>query len=247
MSSSSPSSAVPVRGRCAGRGRAARGAEASCIGVVSRRARIRDTRHPRRPAAGPADRCRGPAHLRHQHVRPGRRRGPAPRLRVQPDRQSDPDGARGVSRGTRGWPPCARLRQRDGRRGHAAAHHPAARRPHRDPRRRVRRHVPPGQQGGAAVGRLVERRADDRPGNCASRDATGDKGRVGRDTDQPDAGHRRHHGAGRPDTRPARCSSSTTPSPRPTCSNRSRWARTPSCTRRRSTAADIPTSWAARS
>ena len=152
MSSSSPSSAVPVRGRCAGPGRAARGAEASCIGVVSRRARIRDTRHPRRPAAGPADRCRGPAHLRHQHVRPGRRRGPAPRLRVQPDRQSDPDGARGVSRGTRGWPPCAALAS-----GMAAedtllrtilqpGDHIVI------PDDAYGRHVPPGQQGGAAVG-----------------------------------------------------------------------------------------------
>ena len=42
-------------------------------------------------------------------------------------------------------------------------------------------------------------------------------------------------------------SSSTTPSPRPTCSSRSRWARTSCCTPRRSTSAATRTSSAARS
>jgi cystathionine gamma-synthase len=47
-------------------------------------------------------------------------------------------------------------------------------------------------------------------------------------------------------TTPGRCSSSTTRSPRRTCSSRSRSARTSSCTRRRSTSAATATSSAAR-
>ena len=54
------------------------------------------------------------------------------------------------------------------------------------------------------------------------RDRAGaDHGRLGGDADEPAAQRRRHRGAWpRSPTRPGRCSSSTTPSPRPTCSSR---------------------------
>ena len=83
----------------------------------------------------------------------------------------------------------------------------------------------------------------------AGRDrARQDQAGLGRDAHQPDAHHRRHRGARRPSpTTRARCSSWTTPSPRPTSSSRSPWARTWSCTPRPSTSAGTATSSAARS
>ena len=89
-------------------------------------------------------------------------------------------------------------------------------------------------------GRLGRRRR-------ARRDpARPDQAGLGRDPHQPDAEHRRHRGAGRASpTRPARCSSSTTPSPRRTSSSRSPSAPTSSSTRRPSTSAGTPTSSAA--
>ncbi len=60
-----------------------------------------------------------------------------------------------------------------------------------------------------------------RPGRGARGDPADDAGRLVRDAEQPAAQHHRHRGdrGGRARGR-VRCSSSTTPSPRPTCSGR---------------------------
>ena len=67
------------------------------------------------------------------------------------------------------------------------------------------------------------------------------RARVARDADEPAADLHRHRGGRRRSrTSTARGASSTTRSPRPTCSDRSSTAPTPSCTRRRSTSAATP-------
>ncbi len=71
---------------------------------------------------------------------------------------------------------------------------------------------------------------------------------VGRDTHQPHAHDRRHRRLVRARApSAARASSSTTPSPHPSCSDRSSWAPTSWCTRPPSTSAGTPTSWVASS
>ena len=193
-------------------------------------------------------RRRRPADLPGEHLQAGRHRRPARRLRVLPLRQPDPHRARGVHRRARGRRARLRLRLRPGRRGRRAARAARARRPRRGPVRRLRRHLPAVQPGREAVGRRALRS----PGSptssrCAPPSGPADPDGLGRDADQPAARHRRHRRdrRGRP-RRPAPCSSSTTPSPRPTCSSRSRSAPTSSCTRRRSTSAATATSSAAR-
>ena len=117
------------------------------------------------------------------------------------------------------------------------------------PRRRVRRHVPAGRR------RCSRRGASSAPPStsptstrCARRSRPTTTRGLERDADQPAAQHRRHRGGRRRRARGAAPrSSSTTPSPRPTCSSRSRSAPTSSCTRPRSTSAATPTSSAARS
>ena len=83
-----------------------------------------------------------------------------------------------------------------------------------------------------------------RASSASSRD--GRRAGLGGDADEPAAQGRRHRRGRRASrTPPARCSPSTTRSPRRTCSSRSRSAPTSSCTRRRSTSAATRTSSAA--
>ena len=160
------------------------------------------------------------------------------------------DRARGVPGRARGRRARARLRLRPGRRGHPAAH--AAACPATtwsSPTTRTA--APTGcsprwpRRWGlrSTAGRRSATSTRSRP-----RSARQTKVDLGRDADQPAARtsptSRRWP---RSRTRPARCWSSTTPSPRPTCSSRSPSAPTWSCTRRRSTWAATPTSSAARS
>ena len=198
----------------------------------------------------PTDRRGRPADLPDLDVQAGRRRRAARRLRVQPQRPTRPG---------RRWR-SASPRSRAARRGLAFASGLAAEdtllrtvcapgRPRRHPRRRLRRHVPAVRQGARAAGASSTPPVDaDRPRRGARRDpARPDQGGLGRDADQPAARHRRHRRARRRRARGARrCWSSTTRSPRRTCSSRSRSAPTSSCTRRRSTSAATPTSSAAR-
>ena len=69
--------------------------------------RVRDPGHPRRPASRSDHRRRRHAHLPDVHLRPGRGGSP-PGLRVQPQRQPDPDGLGAVRGRPRGgaaaWP-----------------------------------------------------------------------------------------------------------------------------------------------
>ena len=112
--------------------------------------------------------------------------------------------------------------------------------------RRLRRHVPAVLEGVRAQGlpvhlrhsRAVQHRACRAPGRRH-------RARLARVADQP-AAQRRSTCGRRPTqhTRPARSSWSTTRSPRRTCNGRSSTAPTSSCTRRRSTSAATPTSWA---
>ena len=73
------------------------------------------------------------------------------------------------------------------------------------------------RQGARALGRAPGPSVDLATSTrCAAACADGDRGRVVRDADQPAARHRRHRRRGRRSpTAPARCSWSTTPSPRP--------------------------------
>ena len=163
-------------------------------------------------------------------------------LRVRAQRQPHPPRLRGVPGVARGRARRLRVRQRHGRRGRGAA---AARaRPARDhPRRRVRRHVPAGVEGARTGGHRVDRRRPHRPRRARARLARRHRAGVGRDADQPHAHHRRHPRAcARSRTSAARASSSTTRSPRRSCSGRSSSAPTSSCTRPPSTSAVTPTS-----
>ena len=142
-----------------------------------------------------------------------------------------------------------RVRLRAGRRGHPGPRDLPARRPRGDPRRRVRRHVPPLRQGRAAVGARAQPGAGLRRRRRARRDPAGpDEAGLGRDADQPAAQHRRHRGAGRGRPRGRRAAGRrqhvrlAVP---PAAADAS--APTWSCTRPRSTAAATPTSSAARS
>ncbi len=134
-------------------------------------------------------------------------------------------------------------------RGHAAARHPRAGRPRADGQRRLRRIAPARVAGLHPLGRLAVDRRDERPGCGEGRHpARRHEGGLGRDPVQPADEDHRHRGGGRAGRTPsARSSSWTTPSPRPTCSSRSRSEPTSSCTRRRSTSAVTATSSAARS
>ncbi len=95
----------------------------------------------------------------------------------------------------------------------------------------------------ATGGVHVERRRPHRPRRARRVVARRRRAGVARDADQPAAHVHRHrsHRRDRPSP-PRRAASSTTPSPRRTCSDRSSSARTWSCTRRRSTSAVTPTS-----
>ena len=103
-----------------------------------------------------------------------------------------------------------------------AAHGLRARRPRGHPQRRVRRHLPAVRQGARALGSELHRGRPARPRRGARRACGRTPGDLVRDADQPAARHRRHRRAGRRSrTTRARCWSSTTPSPRRTCSSRS--------------------------
>ena len=182
------------------------------------------------------------------HLQAGRHRRLPRRLRVQPVGQPDPHRARGVHRRARGW--RARVRFASGLAGQdtvlrallAPGDHVVV------PDRRLRRHLPPVQQGREAVGgRALDRHRSPTSTSVRAAIRPGQTKMVWVETpDQPAARHRRHRGhrRGRPRGR-RRCSSSTTPSRRPTSSSRSRSAPTSSRTRRRSTAAATATSSAA--
>ena len=90
-------------------------------------------------------------------------------------------------------------------------------------------------------------RQDRSPSRRPSRGEQETQAHLGRDSHQPAAVDHRHPGA-RPRSRTGtgRCSSSTTRSPRRTCSGRSTWARTSWCTAPPSTSAGTPTSSAVR-
>ena len=106
------------------------------------------------------DRGGRPADLRHLDLRPGRGGRRPRRVRVLPLGQPDADRAGGVHGGAGGRQARLRLRQRPGRRGHAAAHHRQPGQPLRGAARRVRRHVPAVRQGARALGgaRPIRRR-----------------------------------------------------------------------------------------
>ena len=196
---------------------------------------------------GPRDRGRRPADLPGVDLQAGRRRRPARRLRVQPVGEPDAHRPGGEPRRAGGRPPRPGLRLRPGGGGLPAADPAQPRRPRGDPERRLRRHVPAVREGRRALGRAVVGRRHLRPGRGACRTAGPHEGDLGRDAVEPAAGRQRHRGAGRRRTvGRARNSSWTTPSPAPICSSRSRWARTSSCTPRRSTWAATRTSSAAR-
>ena len=158
------------------------------------------------------------------------------------------DRARGLPRRARGGHGRAGLRLGHGGRGHPAAHR-AAGRATTSSSRPTPTAAPTGSSRGCSSGgasRWSVRRPR-RPRRGAAGLRRRHRGGVVRDADQPAARHRRHRrpGRGRPRRR-ARCSSSTTPSPRRTSSSRWPSAPTSSSTRRPSTSAATPTWSAAR-
>ena len=184
--------------------------------------RIRDPRDPRGLRAGPHHRRGDPADLRDLDLQAGRGRRAARRLRVQPLRQPHPDRARGRAGGRRGGGAGLRVRLRAGRRGHPGPCRVPAGRPRGVPRRRVRRHPPALRQGRAGVGgRAVDRGRCPTSTRCGPRSAPAARSWSG--SRRPptrcstSATSRRSR---RWPTRPGRCSSSTTPSPRRTSSSR---------------------------
>ncbi|CAA9340859.1 MAG: Cystathionine gamma-lyase, partial [uncultured Friedmanniella sp.] len=149
--------------------------------------------HPRRPASRPGQRGRGARDLGDLHLRPGRRRRPARRLRVLALGQPDADGARAVPGLAGAGRARLRLRQRPGRRGHPAADDRPARWARRHPRRRLRRHLPDLRPGARALGARLHPGSTDRPGRRAGgRPARRDHRRLGGDAHQPAARRRRH-------------------------------------------------------
>ena len=116
----------------------------------------------------------------------------------------------------------------------------------RHPRRPLRRHLPARRQGALALGPGVHDGRPDRPRRGRARGARRHAAGVGRDADQPDAEGGRHPGDRRARAA-ARSWRSTTRSRRRSTSGRWSSARTPPCTRRRSTSAGTRTRSAARS
>ena len=183
---------------------------------------VRDARDPRRAGARPADRRGGAADLPGLDLQAGRRRRAARRLRVLAARPTRPGPrsrsawprSRAASRASRsppGWPPrtpcCARSA--------GPATTPSS--------PTTRTAAPTGCSRKVAEPWGLSTLAD-RPGRPRRRARRGaarpDQGDLGRDADQPAARHRRHRRARpRSPTPRARCSSSTTPSRRPTCSS----------------------------
>ena len=184
--------------------------------------RLRDPRHPRRLRAGRDDRVGDPADLRDLDLQAGRRGRVAGRLRVQPLRQPDPHRPRGQHRRPRGGGARLRVRQRARGRGHPDPGAVPARGPRGHPRRRVRRDAPALRQGRAELGagRTAPRRSPTstpsaRPSVRAAPGWSGSRRPPTRCSTS--ATSRRS----RPSpTTPARCWSSTTPSPRRTSRRR---------------------------
>ena len=137
---------------------------------------------------------------------------------ANPTRTALQEALAALEQGTRGHG----VRLRPGRRGHPAAHGLPARRPRRARRRRLRRHVPADLPGARARGASSTRRSTSTtstPLRAAMRPTT----RViwCETPTNPLLNIADIAAAGRVRARaPARCSSSTTPSPRPTCSSR---------------------------
>ena len=124
--------------------------ERTTLGAHERQAHqsaLRDPRDPRGQHRRSPHRRGGPADLPGLDLQAGRRRRPARRLRVQPQRQPHPHRPGGEPRRPGGRPPRPRLRVRPGRRGLPAAYAAQPRRPRGHPQRRVRRHVPALREG----------------------------------------------------------------------------------------------------
>ena len=141
-------------------------------------------------------------------------------LRVLPLGQPDAHRARGVRRVARVGAPRARVRQRARRRGQRAAPR-RARAAGRARQRRLRRHVPADRPGVGPARAVVDRRRPHRRRRSVELARRHGDGVAG-DADQPAAHVHRHRGGrATSPTTAARSSSSTTRSPRRTCSSRS--------------------------
>ena len=147
---------------------------------------------PRRPGSRRVVRRRLDPDLSELHLRPDRRRR-AEGLGLRTGGQPDPRRVRAGARLARGRRAVLRVRQRDGRRDHAAAD-ATPRRPRGARRRRVRRHVSAPHPGAGSVG---PRDDDVRPGRrrrARRRDPPDDPLRLGGDPVEPPAEGRRHPG-----------------------------------------------------
>ena len=216
------------------------------VSSTSSRLGLRDPRRPRRPGARPGRPARSSRRSRCRTTFAQDGVGGHQGFEYSRSRQPDPRRARGVRRLARGGPPRARVRQRPGRRGQrAAAASPPGERV-RARQRRLRRHVPADRQGVGPARACTWTAVDLTDLDALADGWPDDTAMVWLETPTNPlltCVDIEAVAARRPRPR-ARWSSSTTRSPRRTCSSRSRSAPTSSCTRPPSTSAGTAT-WSA--